>query len=81
MEAHFRAGYTGPPTKDDEILTSVGKIGKRQGSGPLDITEAIKLQGTARELPVLWYKRAEEVVRADIGKGTHGIFFKSLLNL
>lgn len=32
------------PTKDDEILTSVGKMGTRQGSGPLDITEAIKFQ-------------------------------------
>lgn len=53
-------------------------MGTRQGSGPLDITEAIKFQGTARELPVLWYKRAEKVVRADIGKGTHGIFFLSL---
>lgn len=59
-------------------MTSVGKMGTRQGSGPLDITEAIKFQGTARELPVLWYKRAEKVVRADIGKGTHGIFFLSL---
>ena len=44
MEAHFRVGCTGPPPKDDEILTSVGKMGKRQGSGPLDIIEALRFR-------------------------------------